>query len=254
MTTLEGQMNPEERNDNDSKYVENGQILKVDHERWLKAQEFEKKCWDEAWHLGNDWNDWWFEKFNKYEVLEENLPEDVRIIEVGCGPFSNIRLIESSLQYKEKLRIHLSDPLIESYLKLPKSWVKDNVSKEMTESRVVVLDNSQLENLKFENNFFDLLICINVLDHVQDVVKCFEEISRVIKGNGVLVFGQDLTDWVKRGDPSPKDDRDQGHPIRINQEYCETKLQMYEPLLNKIVTSRNTKAHYGCLCYIGRKK
>lgn len=236
----------------DSRYAENGKITKIDHERWIKAQEFEKKCWDEAWYLGDDWNKWWYEKFEQYSVLEKNLPDDVQLIEVGCGPFTNVRLIESTLQYKKVLKIHLSDPLIESYLSLPHSWVKENASYS-TENRAIIIDNSQLENLKFKNKSFDLLICINVLDHVEDVDKCFEEINRVLKKDGLLIFGQDLTDWVNKGDPTPTQDQDQGHPVRINHDYCYSKLSSYQILLDKVVESRNKDAHYGCLCYIGKK-
>ncbi len=229
----------------DTKYVDNDQILKIDHQRWIEAQEFEKKCWQESWHIGSDWQDWWQKKFNGYDILENNLPEEINAIEVGCGPFTNIRIVESVLQYKT-IKITLSDPLIDSYLNLPSCWTKDNQKR-------VVIDRSQLENLKFADEIFDLLICVNVLDHVEDVDKCFSEMHRVIKKDGILVLGQDLTDWTKRGDPTPQQDQDQGHPVRVRSEGLEKYLMKYTSLLNKIVESRNPQAHYGCLCYVGKK-
>jgi len=240
----------------DSKYVENGQIISVDHQRWIDAQKFEEKCWQDAWTLQDDWNNWWKKQFDDYELLEENLPDDITAIEVGCGPFTNMRLIESVLQYKNNLYLYLSDPLIQSYLKLPTCWIKENsyAHKGLQDGKTIALDNSQLENLKFDDNKFDFLVCINVLDHVENVDKCFEEIYRVLKKGGLLILGQDLTDWEKRKDPSPKEDQDPMHPIRLNQEYCYQKLSFYQLLLNKIVQSRAPQAHYGCLCYIGKKK
>lgn len=239
----------------DSKYIEEDKIIKVDHQRWVDAQKFEEKCWQDSWTLQDDWNTWWKKQFNDYELLEEKLPDDIRAIEVGCGPFTNMRLIESVLQYKNNLYLYLSDPLIQSYLKLPTCWIKENsyAHKGLQENKTIALDNSQLENLKFEDNYFDLLVCINVLDHVENVDKCFDEIYRVLKKDGLFVLGQDLTDWNKRRDPSPKEDQDQGHPIRINEEYCSQKLSNYRSLFNKIVESRNPQAHYGCICYIGQK-
>ena len=77
---------------------------------------------------------------------------------------------------------------------------------------------------------------------------------RVLKNNGLLIIGQDLTDWTKRNDPSPEQDQDQGHPMRVNEEYCAKKLKKYDMLLNKIVESRNRDAHYGCLCFMGSKR
>jgi ubiquinone/menaquinone biosynthesis C-methylase UbiE len=229
----------------DTKYVKDGQILKVDHQRWTDAQEFEKECWEKAWTNGSDYQDWWQKKFDGYDILENNTPDEINAIEVGCGPFTNIRIVESVLQYKT-IKITLSDPLMDSYLNLPSCWTKDNQKR-------LTIDRSQLEDLKFSSETFDLLICVNVLDHVEDVDKCFNEIHRVLKKDGILILGQDLTDWTKRGDPNPQQDQDKGHPVRINGEGIEKYLVKYAPLLNKIVESRNPQAHYGCLCYAGKK-
>lgn len=229
----------------DTKYAEDGKIIKVDHERWIAAQQYEEKTWIENFHLGDDWNNWWKEKFDSYSIIEKHFGDgELDALEVGCGPFTNVRLIEECV-YNIK-SITCSDPLIETYKKLP-CWIRNNVNRIKTNS-------DQLENLVFNDESFDLVVCINVLDHVEDVEKCFTEMKRVLKPNGLLILGQDLTDWEKRKDPNPEQDQDQGHPIRVNEEYCREKLTDLKELKFDVVESRNKDAHYGCLCYIGKKE
>ena len=40
-------------------------------------------------------------------------------------------------------------------------------------------------NLKFKENTFDIVICTHVYEHVEDPEKLFQEISRVLKPNGI---------------------------------------------------------------------
>ena len=239
--------------DSDAKYVENDRIIRVDHERWLLAQQYEKKTWDENFQLCDDWNSWWKKRFEDYSLIEEHLRDkkNISIIEVGCGPFTNVRLIESVLSYSDIKKITLSDPLLESYKKIPchvSSLFEKNPS-----SYSYDFFQEQLEYLSHKDESFDLLICINVLDHVEDVTKCISEMKRVLKKDGLIVFGNDLTDWTKRKDPSPDGAYDQGHMMRINEEFVDESFSSFEPLMRKIVESRNPEYHYGCVCFIGKK-
>lgn len=47
---------------------------------------------------------------------------------------------------------------------------------------------NDLQNLTFENNSFDLIITQDVLEHVEDPLKAFKEIKRVLKDDGLHVF------------------------------------------------------------------
>ena len=129
----------------DTRYVKDGLITRVDHKRWIAAQQSEKECWEKAWHLHDDWNSWWKSQFDSYEMLEALLPDDPKIIEVGCGPFTNLRLIESVTQYKNPV-LYASNPLMESYTNLPSCWIK--------ETNRVLKSNEQLEKLSYTSEFF----------------------------------------------------------------------------------------------------
>lgn len=44
------------------------------------------------------------------------------------------------------------------------------------------------ENLPFENNSFDVVLCCDVLEHVHDLPKVISEISRVLKNRGIFIY------------------------------------------------------------------
>jgi hypothetical protein len=61
-------------------------------------------------YRGNDWNEWWKSKFDGYRFL----PSEVsNAIEVGCGPYTNARLIAEQCRPQH---LFLSDPLIKTYI------------------------------------------------------------------------------------------------------------------------------------------
>ena len=105
---------------NDKKYlVENIGILKVDASRWNEAQCYERKTWCDspAKNMGTDRNEDHEKNFGGYEQLNFSLPNTpLRIIELGCGPFTNLRLMLTKM-FKTISRIDLLDPLIEDYIK-----------------------------------------------------------------------------------------------------------------------------------------
>lgn len=47
---------------------------------------------------------------------------------------------------------------------------------------------ADITNLPFDNNFFDLIICNHVLEHIQDDIMAIKEIYRVLKRNGVAIM------------------------------------------------------------------
>jgi 2-polyprenyl-6-hydroxyphenyl methylase/3-demethylubiquinone-9 3-methyltransferase len=44
------------------------------------------------------------------------------------------------------------------------------------------------ENLRFQNNSFDVVVCCDVLEHVRDLPKVISEISRVLKNGGIFIY------------------------------------------------------------------
>jgi len=47
---------------------------------------------------------------------------------------------------------------------------------------------ADIENIPFEDNFFDISLCLGVMQHTKDTVKSLNELSRVTKKNGMILF------------------------------------------------------------------
>lgn len=49
-----------------------------------------------------------------------------------------------------------------------------------------------ITNITFENNFFDYIVCIHVLEHIPDDVVAMKELYRVLKPGGIAFLGVPL--------------------------------------------------------------
>lgn len=233
-------------------------MKKIDENRWKQAQDFELESALKSAILEDDFNFWWKSTFKDYNALKGQTFNNV--LEVGCGPHTNVRLI---LPLISCTNLFLEDPLIHQYLgirrikrffgflpKITKPAVYNLVKKYKS-----TLLSEKLEDLSLPNNCIDLLICINVLDHVEDLNKCFFQIFRVLRPGGMLVLGQDLTnqtDYIQ----CPETLSDIGHPIKLDHNEIESVLLNYVPIIKNIIPreeGRNPKCHYGTYIFIGTK-
>jgi SAM-dependent methyltransferase len=215
-------------------------IKSVSLDRWKMAQKWELDVWKKCQEIGDDWNIWWASHFDKYSFLDKNIG---KAIELGCGPFTNLRLILPNRIWD---RLVCSDPLAGEYIKLTPTWLAQAFKT------VVEIDTNPIEKCVFEPNSFDLIVMINVLDHVQDADVCLKNAIRICNPNGWFILGQDLTSE----DDMRKYPDDVGHPIRLLFEDIEPYLCGFRYQILKVLKrseGRNPDAHYGTLIFAGRK-
>lgn len=241
---------------------------KVSRERWEQAQAWERQHWVNTqknmgkfgknliWKMlaafnikdkyrGNDWNYWWQQQFDNYDFLPEQMNN---MIELGCGPYSNTRLI---LEKTTPKHVVLSDPLIKTYVNFNNTFVAG-----MYREGFCTIDDHPIEECPFRSDFFDLSIMINVLDHVKDADLCMQNAMKIVKPGGIFIFGQDLSndeDMQRRADKP----EDIGHPIFLDEEWCNLYLDAgFEPIIRKVLSreeGRNPKGHYATMIFAGRK-
>lgn len=64
------------------------------------------------------------------------------------------------------------------------------VSKILTREKIIAnLYDGNITDLPFDNELFDCVICLSVLDHIKQISKVASEIYRVIKSQGILIIG-----------------------------------------------------------------
>ena len=249
--------------------MSNRNIVRVTAERWRYAQALERELWIQTqkararfgknllWRLlaavgikpryrGDDWNEWWARQFDGYAFLPGIVHN---AIELGCGPYTNLRLIADRCQLD---RIVLSDPLIHTYVKFHLTFVSD-----MYRRGLCVLDDHSLEDCPFADNTFDLVVMINVLDHVQDADVCVRKAVGITRPGGCLLIGQDLSN---ESDVNAMEGRpgDGAHPVKLDHEWMEERLQdRFDVVLKRLLPrdqGRGPAYHYGTLVFAGRKR
>jgi SAM-dependent methyltransferase len=239
-------------------------VRSVSRERWLEAQSWERELWESsaqrkgwrraAWPVlkpvlravgwkrawGDDWNHWWAERFDHYSFLPDDLGD---YIEVGCGPYTNSRLI---MPGRTARRVVCSDPLADTYLQLTDRWLSMAHRKGLIE-----VDNHPIEDLPFAPGSFDVVVMNNVLDHVRDADLCLERSLGLLRPGGIFVFGQDLSN----DDDVAFHPHDVGHPIRLAREDVDRHLADLDVLLRKDLSreeGRDPRLHYATLIFAGR--
>lgn len=195
--------------------------------------------WSRAW--GDDWNRWWRDQFDGYSFLPAHLGD---CVELGCGPYTNIRLV---LEGRTADRVVCSDPLVRSYLGFQGRWLAH-----AHEVGLVEVDDHPIEETAFPPESFDLVVMINVLDHVHDADACMEKAISLVREGGSFVLGQDLSD----AEDLKHHPYDVGHPIRLRREDLDPFLEPLTTLHRRDLpreAGRDPRLHYATLVYAGRK-
>lgn len=251
-------------------------VKKINVDRWQEAQRWELGVWQAAqtkrgwrrllWPIakpllavvgsdrgrGDDWNEWWAERFESYAFLPDNLGD---YIELGCGPYTNTRVI---LRGRKASRIVCSDPLIRSYIHFKDAWLSEAYRRGLIQT-----DDHPIEKCPFAPSSFDVVVLINVLDHVYDADLCMERATGLVRPGGLLLLGQDLSNEEdahiedRVADPEERVGYAVGHPIRLAEQDLEPHLGQFNIVLRKILSrseGRVPQAHYGTLVFAGRKR
>lgn len=238
----------------------------VTEERWREAQRWEREFWDRQnvpppwWKrllrpllvgVGlrrplepvayDDRNLWWKARFDDYAMLPKRIES---LCELGCGPYTNVRLI---LEDHDAGTVVCSDPLASTYITYPQAWL----AKAYREGRIRI-DTHPAEECVLPSDSFDVVVMINVLDHVRDPARCLQHAIRIAKRGGLVVFGQDLTT------PNDEAPGNPGHPFIVEHEQLMPLLdESLDRQLYRIVPREELhepEMHYGALCSIGRKR
>ncbi len=251
-------------------------IVKISEATWFKAQEYESygmvlnnrkngylklvykfikalknpyRIWQyikfRDFYCGDDWNYWWMKQFDGYKVLPKFFEKS---LEVGSGPYTNMRLLSRLVKVKE---MYFTDPLMHIYKAFRLTWL----SRMFAKGKIHAL-TGKAEQIDFSDKFFDLVVCNNVLDHVENAEQCLSEMSRVLRPGGYFVFGQELTNSDDLKVPTWRDDV--GHPIKLHQIFLDKVLALiYESKFKRILSrdeGRNKPHNYGTYIFIGQKR
>lgn len=231
--------------ENDRAYLTDGRgVTRVDQGRWKKAQQAEQTHWfSHSITADTDRNEGHFEGFGGYRALRGRRFENA--IELGCGPFTNMRLIADVCRVKQTT---LLDPLIARYLSHPhcgydqnalrlqySAWLRvprllrepidryrwwrryPNWHRRLTRGHTLPIKrmiDAAIEAMPTDDRY-DLVVIVNVIEHCYDIEAVFEKILATTEPGGYLVF-QDRLYTHKEVAEKMNRHFDAAHPLRVD--------------------------------------
>lgn len=151
---------------------------KATAERWKIAQASEKQFWqglEKDWMLKNQGEIY----KKKAKILKEiwksriKINKNTKILQIGPGALDVIHYLAG--------KRYAIDPLAD--------FVKEKFKLDYKDLKFM---KGRGEEISFSDNFFDIVIITNVLDHVEDPEKVLKEIKRVLKDKGLLHFENNI--------------------------------------------------------------
>lgn len=146
------------------------------NERWKLAQSYEKDWWaNKATDIDLEFYKRFASDIEKTLFPFIDINSDTAILEIGSGAAGIITYLKSNKKFA-------IDPLEDFFSSVEKySVIRD---------KKVIYKNAMAEELPFGNDFFDLIIIDNVLDHCENPRKVLSEMNRVLKSRGIIYFRQ----------------------------------------------------------------
>ncbi|GMR05151.1 MAG: hypothetical protein BMS9Abin23_1093 [Thermodesulfobacteriota bacterium] len=147
--------------------------MHVHSKRWEMAQDIERIYWKKDFFRESEFK----ELLSKYsKVFGEvesryGFSRDTKILDLGCGATCPSVLFTRGVKYGV-------DPLAKEFLE------KD---REKLSGKIRLLTGSG-ENIPFADGFFDVVLCRNALDHMDNVDQVMREIKRVVKDKGLVIL------------------------------------------------------------------
>jgi SAM-dependent methyltransferase len=241
----------EERNDRRFLSPDRG-VVAVSESRWLEAQKAERFGWMELWrNETEDRNSFHAAMFDNYLPLQGERFRHA--IELGCGPFTNVRLLGRVVEIGA---VTLLDPLIDDYLAHPNCTYRDRLLF-FSQQRFLYVDRMVAQPIEAfaTSETYDAVLLINVVEHCRDFDRVTEAVWTMLPTGGVFIFHDHL---YRHADVAEALRRnfDAAHPLRVDRAAVDRFLARFETIFRRVVTTEGKAPLSGpgdAVYFIGRK-
>ena len=200
-------------------------IVAISPDRWKRAQSVESGVWDGNTG-GEDRNQQHAVWFGRYAAV--NASELGRVLELGCGPFTQTKTILEHLSGVRVTSITLVDPLMLFYhARVPSSPYRSSGS---LLGHPTLFMAAGAEDALFRDEY-DTVIMINVLEHCRDALRVLRNLHGAVRLGGTLILGERWYDrkWNAYHQEHRQPFWDVMHPINVKRAIIEALLAHYTP-------------------------
>lgn len=99
-----------------------------------------------------------------------NLDDNLKVIDLGCGQGIFLGLLEKEFKNIKTFGVDIEPCVLEA--------------KKFLKAKIKIAD---IRNSGFPKHFFDIVFCLDVLEHFKNLEEPIREIKRILKPNGLLV-------------------------------------------------------------------
>lgn len=124
----------------------------------------------------------YFKKLSLWAIKQTTISDNYRILEIGYGGGSTIKNL---LALNKNLEIHGIDISKESYR------TAQRVHSHSIRKGSVQLKIGNVENMPYQNNYFDRIFAIQTHIFWKDIKKSFQEVYRVLSSNSTLIIASE---------------------------------------------------------------
>ena len=124
----------------------------------------------------------YFKKLSLWAIKQTTISDNYRILEIGYGGGSTIKNL---LALNKNLEIHGIDISKESYR------TAQRVHSNSIRKGSVQLKIGNVENMPYQNNYFDRIFAIQTHIFWKDIKKSFQEVYRVMSSNSTLIIASE---------------------------------------------------------------
>ena len=126
---------------------------------------------------------WWFvgrRTIIRDTVSRMQLPQPAKILEVGCGPGGNLKMLNDFGHVKA---FEMSEDAI-------------NMARKQTSNCFEIKVGSCPNNIPFEGELFDLICMFDVLEHIEEDGETLLALKKLLKDNGKLLITVPAYQWL----------------------------------------------------------
>jgi len=182
----------------------------LESENWKEYQEKELAYWQKNCDKGYypDYRESFYRTLLKFGIKADYF-SDKKVLEVGCGPQGfSASLVQLAEKQPETLVI--VDSLLDKYQDFPTFSLY---------GKKAIKIKALGEQIPVPSNFFDIVVCQNVLDHVNQPLVVINEICRILKRDGIALISVHVSSpFFRLFNPLIKQ-LDKNHPHHFTHEY-----------------------------------